>query len=71
MAMSDIRDLTEGDDVTVARRLTADPGAAAVPGPSSLSRPEFGRTKVRFTFPKRLETIRAAADRLANLRGAI
>jgi aminotransferase len=65
--MTDIRDLTGDDDVTFARRLIADPGVAAVPGSSFFSRPELGRTKLRFAFPKRLETLRAAADRLASL----
>ncbi|HEY3165141.1 MAG TPA: aminotransferase class I/II-fold pyridoxal phosphate-dependent enzyme, partial [Candidatus Limnocylindrales bacterium] len=66
-AMTDIRDLTDDDDVAFARRLIADPGVAAVPGSSFFSRPELGRTKLRFAFPKRLETLRAAADRLARL----
>jgi hypothetical protein len=42
-----------------------------VPGSSFLSRPELGRTKLRFAFPKRLETLRAAADRLAGIRAAV
>jgi aspartate/methionine/tyrosine aminotransferase len=70
-AMTDIRDLTDEDDVTFARRLIADPGVATVPGSSFFSRPELGRTKLRFAFPKRLETLRAAADRLAGLRAAV
>jgi len=65
--MTDIRDLTEDDDVTFARRLIHDPGVATVPGSSFYSRPELGRTKVRFAFPKRLETIAAAAERLGRL----
>ncbi|HET7703728.1 MAG TPA: aminotransferase class I/II-fold pyridoxal phosphate-dependent enzyme, partial [Candidatus Limnocylindrales bacterium] len=69
-AMTDIRDLTDEDDVTYARRLIADPGVAAVPGSSFFSHPELGRTKLRFAFPKRLETLRAAADRLAALAPA-
>ncbi len=67
--MTDIRDLTTEDDVTFARRLIRDPGVATVPGSSFYSRPELGRTKVRFAFPKRLETLHAAADRLARLAG--
>jgi aminotransferase len=63
--MTDIRDLTADDDVAFVSRLIQDPGVAAVPGSSFFSRPELGRTKVRFAFPKRLETLRAAADRLA------
>jgi aminotransferase len=70
-AMTDIRDLTEEDDVTFARRLIADPGVATVPGSSFFSRPELGRTKLRFAFPKRLETLHAAADRLSHLRAMV
>jgi aminotransferase len=65
--MTDIRDLTDEDDVTFARRLILDPGVAGVPGSSFFSHPALGRTKVRFAFPKRLETLRAATDRLALL----
>ncbi|HEX3427722.1 MAG TPA: aminotransferase class I/II-fold pyridoxal phosphate-dependent enzyme [Candidatus Limnocylindrales bacterium] len=70
-ARTDIRDLTDENDVAFARRLIADPGVATVPGSSFYSRPELGRTKVRFAFPKKLETLRAAADRLATLRAAV
>jgi aminotransferase len=60
----------EGDDVEVARRLTADPGVASVPGSSFYSRPELGRTKLRFSFCKKLETLRAAGERLAGREAA-
>jgi aminotransferase len=68
--MTDIADLAEPgeDDVAFAMRLIRDPGVATVPGSSFFSRPELGRTKVRFAFPKRADTLRAAADRLAHLR---
>jgi aspartate/methionine/tyrosine aminotransferase len=56
------------DDVSFARRLVEDPGVAAVPGSSFYSRPELGRSKIRFAFPKRPETLAAAAERLARLR---
>jgi aspartate/methionine/tyrosine aminotransferase len=65
--MTDVSDLTDEDDVTYARRLAASPGVATVPGSSFYSRPELGRTKIRFAFPKKLETLRAAAERLATL----
>jgi aspartate/methionine/tyrosine aminotransferase len=65
--MTDIRHLTDEDDVTFGRRLILDPGVAGVPGSSFYSHPELGRTKLRFAFPKRLETLRAATDRLARL----
>ncbi len=62
--------VADEDDVAFARRLVADPGIAAVPGSSFYSRPELGRTKIRFAFPKRLETLAAAAERLGRLAPA-
>jgi aspartate/methionine/tyrosine aminotransferase len=67
--MADIGSVTDEDDVTFARRLTADPGIATVPGSSFYSRPELGRTKIRFAFPKRHETLAEAAARLARITG--
>jgi aspartate/methionine/tyrosine aminotransferase len=67
--MTDIAGLTDEDDVTFARRLIADPGVAAVPGSSFYAHPDLGRTKLRFAFPKKLETLRAAAERLGRIRG--
>jgi aspartate/methionine/tyrosine aminotransferase len=70
--MTDIAGLANAgeDDVAFARRMVADPGIAAVPGSSFYSRPELGRTKIRFAFPKRLETLAAAAERLSRLAAA-
>jgi aspartate/methionine/tyrosine aminotransferase len=65
--MTDISTLTDEDDVSFARRLTASPGVATVPGSSFYSRPELGRTKIRFAFPKRLPTLQAAAERLTRV----
>ena len=67
--MTDIGDLAgpEEDDVAFAHRLIREPGVAAVPGSSFFSRPELGRTKLRFAFPKRIETLQAAAERLARI----
>ncbi len=65
--MTDISALTDADDVTYSRALTESPGVATVPGSSFYSRPELGRTKIRFAFPKQLKTLRAAAERLATL----
>ncbi|MGZ6297593.1 MAG: aminotransferase, partial [Candidatus Limnocylindrales bacterium] len=69
--MTDIAGLArrDEDDVAFARRLVADPGVAAVPGSSFYRHPDLGRSKVRFAFPKRLETIDAAAQRLAGVAG--
>ncbi|MEA2677765.1 MAG: L-glutamine---4-(methylsulfanyl)-2-oxobutanoate aminotransferase [Chloroflexota bacterium] len=65
--MTDISSLTDDDDVTFARALTASPGVASVPGSSFYSRPGLGRTKIRFAFPKKRDTLLAAADRLSRL----
>ena len=65
--MTDIGGVTDEDDVTFARRLVREPGVAAVPGSSFYSRPELGRSKIRFAFPKRAETLADAAERLSRL----
>jgi aminotransferase len=63
----------EGDDIALSRRLVEQIGVAAVPGSSFY--PDFaaghGRRTIRFAFPKRLETLHAAADRLAALKSAV
>ena len=63
-----IRGLTQDDDATFARRLVADPGIGAVPGSSfwRAGAPE-GKRLIRFAFPKKLETLREAARRLASI----
>jgi aminotransferase len=66
--MTDISGLGFDDDVTAAKTLTAEVGVASVPGSSFYSRPELGRTKLRFSFCKKLETLSAAGERLARLR---
>jgi aspartate/methionine/tyrosine aminotransferase len=63
--MTDISGLGFDDDVTAARHLTKEIGVASVPGSSFYSKPELGRTKLRFSFCKRLETLHAAGERLA------
>jgi aspartate/methionine/tyrosine aminotransferase len=55
------------DDVAFARRLIAEIGVAAVPGSSFYSNRSEGAGKIRFAFPKKLETLHAAAERLATL----
>jgi aspartate/methionine/tyrosine aminotransferase len=59
-----------GDDVAFARRLVEQIGVAAVPGSSFYPDPAEGRRTIRFAFPKRLETLHAAAERLVLLAGA-
>ena len=52
------------DSSAYARRLVVDPGVAAVPGTSFFADPSDGAGLLRFAFPKRLETLEAAAERL-------
>ncbi len=66
--LADFRDLWEGDDVSFVRHLCTEHGVAAIP-PSVFykAEPEEGRRLVRFAFCKRMETLRAAAQRLEGL----
>ncbi len=66
--MTDISRFGFPDDVSFSRHLVEKIGVAAVPGSSFYHRPEDGAQKVRFTFCKREETLRAAADKLAALK---
>ena len=67
--LTDTRDVDpDGDDIAFCTRLVTEVGVAAVPGSSFRTDPIDGRHNVRFAFPKRRETLRAAADRLAALR---
>jgi aspartate/methionine/tyrosine aminotransferase len=64
--MADTRGLgLDADDVRAAQVLVTQARVAAVPGSSFYSRPELGRSKIRFSFSKRLETLREAGGRLA------
>lgn len=63
--MTDISGFGFPDDVAFARHLVAEVGVAVVPGSSFYSRPELGRTQVRFCFCKRDETLLEAAERLS------
>lgn len=58
----------KGDATRFARWLTEIVGVAAVPGTSFYSLPGYGNQSVRFAFPKRLETLHAAGERLVKLR---
>lgn len=67
-AMADYRPLGfSGDDLEFCRYLATEVGVAAIPPSSFYHHPEFGKGFVRFSFCKRLETIRAAGQRLAAL----
>jgi aspartate/methionine/tyrosine aminotransferase len=55
----------DGDDVGYVRDLITRRGVAAIPASVFFSDPARGRGLVRFAFCKRLETLRAAGERLA------
>jgi aspartate/methionine/tyrosine aminotransferase len=65
--MTDIRSFGFRDDVEFARYLVTDVGVAVVPGSSFYKTSNEGRTKVRFCFCKRDETLAEADRRLAKL----
>jgi aminotransferase len=58
------------DDVALCRELVVQAGVAAVPGSSFFSDPAAGRDLIRLAFPKKLETLRVAAERLAAFAGS-
>jgi aminotransferase len=65
--LADIGAFGFADDVQFCDWLVRAAGVAAVPGSSFYRHGELGRQLVRFTFCKRLETLRAAAERLAEV----
>ena len=68
--MTDIAGFGYSDDVAFAHYLVKEVGVAAVPGSSFYRHAELGRTKLRFCFCKRDETLLEADRRLASLRPA-
>jgi aminotransferase len=66
--MTDIAAFGFPDDVAFAKHLVSEIGVAAVPGSSFYRDPASGRTKLRFTFCKKEETLAAAETRLASLK---
>ena len=68
--MTDIGHLGFADDEKCALALVEQAGIATVPGSAFYSNRELGRTKIRFCFPKKIETLTAAADRLRNYVGS-
>jgi aminotransferase len=67
--MTDISGFDESD-VTLAHRMVREVGLATVPGSSFYLDPERGRKQIRFSFPKKMETLRRAAERLKSLQPA-
>jgi aminotransferase len=65
--MTDISTFGFADDVEFARYLVKDIGVAAVPGSSFYKTPGAGRTKLRFCFCKKDETLQEADRRMQKL----
>jgi aspartate/methionine/tyrosine aminotransferase len=66
--MTDVSGFGFPDDVTLARHLVTEVGVASVPGSSFYRDAASGRTKLRFCFCKKEETLDAAAARLATMK---
>jgi aminotransferase len=66
--MTDVGHMDFKDDVECAFYLVEKIGVATVPGSCFYSRPELGKTKVRFAFPKKMETLGLAAEKLRKFK---
>jgi aminotransferase len=67
--LADFSAMSTMDDTNFARSLTNDAKVAAVPGSSFYAHREFGKSKVRFSFAKRDQTLREAMNRLDRFFG--
>ena len=66
--MADFSDLSKLPDDKFAKWLTVEHGVASVPGSSFYSRPELGRSQVRFAFCKTEDMLQQAVERLQRVR---
>jgi len=69
--MTDISAFGFADDVAFSKYLVEKIGVAVVPGSSFYHNPADGSQQVRFAFCKKLETLDAAAERLAKLKSGV
>jgi len=69
--MTDIAHFGFDSDIEFATYLVKDVGVAVVPGSSFFNDRKAGRTKVRFVYSKRDETLREADKRLAKLAARV
>ena len=69
--MTDIAHFGFDSDIEFATYLVKDVGVATVPGSSFFNDKKAGRTKVRFVYSKRDETLREADKRLAKLAARV
>jgi aminotransferase len=66
--MAGIKSFGALDDVEFARRLIREVAVATVPASSFYHDPALGRGQVRFSFPKRIETIERGLAALRSLK---
>jgi aspartate/methionine/tyrosine aminotransferase len=66
--LADVSEHGFSSDVEAADHLVRELGVATVPASSFYSRPEMGARHIRFSFSKRLDTLRSAGRRLQALR---
>src|SRR5262249_34127152 len=66
--MTDVSGFGATDDTEFVRWLIREVGVSAVPGSSFYNPRELGKTKVRFMFAKRDETLHQAGERLLRVR---
>jgi aminotransferase len=66
--MTDISGFGYSNDVDFATYLVREIGVATVPGSSFYHDPSLGRSKIRFAFPKKMETLERAASLLQKVR---
>jgi aspartate/methionine/tyrosine aminotransferase len=66
--MTDVGHFGYSDDVAFAYYLVERFGVATVPGSSFYSLPSLGSTKIRFCFPKKMETLQQAGERLKKFK---
>ncbi len=65
--MADCSHLGFADDTEAAMHLVEEVGVATVPGSSFFGDGRLGRNVLRFAFPKKLETLEAAGERLRTM----
>jgi aspartate/methionine/tyrosine aminotransferase len=68
--LADIAALPFADDTAFCRHLISDVGVAAIPPSAFYADPRTAPRLARFCFAKRDETMRAAAERLAAMKGS-
>ena len=69
--MTDIAHFGFESDIEFATYLVKDVGVAVVPGSSFFNDRKLGRTKVRFVYSKKDQTLREADTRLAKLAARV